>query len=702
MQLAEQNQYLGQLLVKVGKLSPQQVSVALDATPDAAPLAKLLLDSKQIRPETAQDITHHQMRLAEGEILLSLGAITTEQLESGMLAAEGNQALSIVLIKQNVMKAGDVRDLAQRYAAKPVDDIIHDHFDPVFLDLVPKAIAQRYQMIALARIGDRLVVATPKPNDINALDDVRILTGYKPVPVEIDEGEFEALWEGARRKPLRQTAGGGVEGATEFDVEVAKEHAIEDLAATDVEEAPVILLVNEILGNAIATGVSDIHIEPKDRYMLVRYRKDGILHDVTRVPKASQNPVIARMKIMSNLNVSERRLPQDGKVRVKVGEMSVDLRVSTMPSQYGEKIVVRVLNSSASLRPIDDLGLTTRQKEDLLKILKSPQGIIFVTGPTGSGKTTTLYSALGHIQSRAKNIITIEDPIEYNFEHATQVQVNPGIDLTFARVLRAVLRQDPDVVLIGETRDQETAKIALEAAMTGHLVLTSLHTNDATSSITRLEEMGLEPYLVGSALLGAAAQRLVRQICHECREEYRPPPEILHELGLAEDAPLFRGKGCEACHGTGYKGRRGIYEVFLLSQTCRELVLKGNPANVVRMQAQKDGMLTMRQHAILLVGEGDTTFEEFVRVVYADSSGHEMLCPRCKNVIEEEFATCPFCKYQINPACPSCQFSVKAEWSVCPKCGEALLMDKRVCRSCMAEIESSWLRCPFCYFEDNG
>ena len=258
--------------------------------------------------------------------------------------------------------------------------------------------------------------------------------------------------------------------------------------------------------------------------MLVRCRKDGILHDVTRVPKASQNPVIARMKIMSNLNVSERRLPQDGKVRVKVGEINVDLRVSTMPSQYGEKIVVRVLNSSASLRPIDDLGLTGRQKEDILRILKSPQGIIFVTGPTGSGKTTTLYSALGHIQSRAKNIITIEDPIEYNFDHATQVQVNPGIDLTFARVLQAVLRQDPDVVLIGETRDQETAKIALEAAMTGHLVLTSLHTNDATSSITRLEEMGLEPYLVGSALLGAVAQRLVRQICHDCREEYRPPP----------------------------------------------------------------------------------------------------------------------------------------------------------------------------------
>ncbi|MBM3269070.1 MAG: Flp pilus assembly complex ATPase component TadA [Candidatus Sericytochromatia bacterium] len=701
MQLAEQNDYLSRLLLKTGRLSPQQVAAATEAglADQGLPLARLLVESKQIRPEGAQDIVQHQLRLAEGEALLGLVAITEAHLEAAMVAAEGNQSLCSVLIKQGVLRGGDVRDLAHRFAARPFEEITREHFDAIFLDLVPRAVAQRYQMIALVRIGDRLVVATPRPNDINALDDLRILTGYKPVPVEISEEQFEEFWEQARQAPAR--AGGGNADFADVDLEIQKED-VEDLATTDVEEAPVILLVNEILGNAIATGVSDIHIEPKDRYMLVRYRKDGILHDVTRVPKASQNPVLARLKIMSNLNVSERRLPQDGKVRVKVGDFHVDLRVSTMPSQYGEKIVVRVLNSQASLRPIDDLGLTERQREDLLRILRNPQGILFVTGPTGSGKTTTLYSALGHIQSRAKNIITIEDPIEYNFEHATQVQVNPNIDLTFARVLRAVLRQDPDVVLIGETRDQETAKIALEAAMTGHLVLSSLHTNDATSSITRLEEMGLEPYLVGSALLGAVAQRLVRQICPDCKEDYRGSPEILHELGLPEDAHLYRGAGCDKCHHTGYVGRRGIYEVFSLAQNTRELILKGTPSNLVRMQAQKDGMLTMRQHAIELVADGATTFEEFVRVVYADASGHEMLCPRCKNVIEEEFATCPFCKYALNPSCPSCQFNVKAEWSVCPKCGEALMMDKRVCRSCMAELETSWLRCPFCYFEDGS
>lgn len=701
MQLAEQNAFLGQLLVKTGRLSPQQVAVALEGADGKVPLAKALVDSRQIRPEGAHDIRFHQMRLAEGSILVRMGAINQEQLVEAMSAAEGSQPLAAVLLKQGAIRSpGLVRDLAQQIATRPFADLVKTEYDPVFLDLVPKALTQRFGMIPLVRIGDRLIVATPRPNDINALDDLRILTGYKPVPVEITEDEFDEFWLSAAAAADHKGDRGEF---PDLDVEVQPEAAqVEDLATTDVEDAPVILLVNEILGNAIATGVSDIHIEPKDRYMLVRYRKDGILHDVTRVPKASQNPVIARMKIMSNLNVSERRLPQDGKVRVKVGDSQVDLRVSTMPSQYGEKIVVRVLNSSASLRPIDELGLTGRQRDDLLRILKSPQGILFVTGPTGSGKTTTLYSALGHLQSRAKNIITIEDPIEYNFEHATQVQVNPGIDLTFARVLRSVLRQDPDIVLIGETRDQETAKIAVEAAMTGHLVLTSLHTNDATSSITRLGEMGLEAYLVGSALLGAVAQRLVRLICGECIEEYRASPEILHELGLAEDAVLYKGAGCGHCHNTGYAGRRGIYEIFSLTQASRDLILSDTASNLVRLQAQKDGMMTMRQHAMQLVAEGLTTFEEFVRVVYAETGGHEMLCPRCKNVIEEEFATCPFCKYQLNPACPSCQFNVKPEWSVCPKCGEALMMDKRVCRSCMAELEPSWLRCPFCYFEDHG
>ena len=688
----EQNRILGQILVKTGRLSPRQVSAALDGEGEA-PLAKLLVDAQQIRPESAPDIQQHQLRLAEGQILLGLAAISQGQLDAAMVAAEGSQTLAAVLVRQGVLPAPAARQLAETHAALLWNQARLQGADPAFDDLVPRGMAERYKLIPVARIGDRLVVATPRPNDVNALDDLRIATGLRAVTVPVTDDEYDGFARGGR-PPRRPVAGRGAE------VEVQEEPSdIEDLAGQEVE-APIVRLVNDVLSGAIADGASDVHVEPKERILLIRYRKDGLLSDVMRIPKASQQPVAARIKIMANLDVSERRLPQDGKVRVKVQNTLVDLRVSTMPSQYGEKIVIRVLNTAASLRPISDLGLNARQQEDLVRLLKSPQGILFVTGPTGSGKTTTLYSALGHLQSRAKNIITIEDPIEYNFENATQVQVNPTIDLSFARVLRSVLRQDPDIVLIGETRDHETAKIAVEAAMTGHMVLTSLHANDATSTISRLEEMGVQPYLIGSALLGCIAQRLIRLICGECVEDYRAAPEILADLGLAEDAPLYRGAGCEHCHGTGYQGRRAIYEVFAVSGEARELILKRAPSNALRLQAQKDGMMTMRQHAIDLVRQGLTTFEEFVRVVYSEA-GHDRFCPRCKNVVEAEFATCPYCKYQLNPTCPACQFNVKSEWSVCPKCGEALVADKRVCRSCMAEIDPVWIRCPFCYFEDH-
>lgn len=693
--LSDQNRLLGQILVRTGRLSSQQVSAALAGDAEG-PLARLLVEARQIRPDSAADIQQHQLRLAEGQTLLDLGAITPAQLEAAMLASDGAQPLAATLIRQGVLTGPQVRELAESNATVLWAQARDAGTDTPFAELVPKGMAQRCRLIAVARIGDRLVVATPRPNDVNALDDLRIATGLRAVPVAITDEEYDQFGSAAAgdgMAALRDLAGGA-------DLVVQEDLGIEDLAAPDTVEAPIVRLVNDVLSSAIAAGASDVHLEPKERYLLVRFRKDGILADVTRIPKPSQNPAVARIKIMANLNVSERRLPQDGKVRVKLRGSQVDLRVSSMPSQYGEKIVIRVLNSAASLRPIEDLGLTHRQREDLLRMLKSPQGIVFVTGPTGSGKTTTLYSALGHIQSAAKNIITIEDPIEYNFENATQVQVNAGIDLSFARVLRSVLRQDPDIVLIGETRDHETAKIAIEAAMTGHLVLTSLHANDATATMSRLDEMGVPNYMVGTALLGCVAQRLIRLICGECVEEYRASPEILHDLGLPLEATLYRGAGCDHCHGSGYHGRRPIYEVFALSAESRDLIMRGAPANSLRLQAQKDGMMTMRQHAIGLVAQGLTTFEEFVRVVYSEAGNREQLCPRCKNVIEEEFSNCPFCKYQLNPTCPSCQFNVKAEWSVCPKCGDALVIDKRICRSCMAELDAAWLRCPFCYFED--
>ncbi|HEY9856137.1 MAG TPA: ATPase, T2SS/T4P/T4SS family [Stenomitos sp.] len=697
--LAAQNEYLAQLLVEANRLSPQQATTALAANAGEAHLAQLLVSTKAIRAEATRDIVAYQLRLAEGTLLADLGLVHPDQVEAAMrVPGETHQSLAATLLRQGHLSQAQLREALETMIARDYSALSRSEVNPIFLELLPAATGEKYQMIPVARIHDRLLVATPHPNDLQALDDVRVITGLRTTAVPTTEAAYHAFW---RLDPLAVSRTVAAQAPEDPAVVAEAGPAIEDISADDPNAAPIVRLVNDILGRAIKSLVSDIHIEPKERTLLVRYRKDGLLDDAMQVPKHQQSAAIARLKIMCDLDVSEKRLPQDGKIRVKIQDNTVDLRVSTMPSQFGEKIVIRVLNRNAGIRQISELGFLEGQLSAFEQIIKSPQGIFFVTGPTGSGKTTTLYSALGHLQSKTKNIITIEDPIEYNFEHATQVQVNSGIDLTFARVLRAVLRQDPDIVLIGETRDHETAKIATEAALTGHLVLTSLHTNDATGAITRLVEMGIEPYLIGSAMLGAIAQRLVRQICPECREAYRADPEILAQMGLPEDTPLYRGKGCDACHGTGHQGRRAVYEVFVVEQETRELIVKGQPSSLIRSHAIKNGMVPIRHHAIELVREGVITFEEFVRVIYSDASSNEQHCPRCRNAIEESFSTCPFCKYVLNPSCPSCQTAVKPEWTVCPHCAEQLQLAKRICKSCLAELESPWVRCPFCFFEDS-
>ncbi|MGE5708027.1 MAG: ATPase, T2SS/T4P/T4SS family, partial [Bacteroidota bacterium] len=654
---------LGELAVKL-KLLPQPALSQAVATSNGkeTSLAQLVASAGLAKPEKADELLRLQLRMAEGELLLQFGLIQPDQMRDALLVSEDlESSLTSTLLKQNALRPTQLGPVFQEISEIDFADLNEKLIDPVFAELLPRATSARYGIVPLARIHNRVFVATPHPENIPALDDIQVQTGGRVVPVKTTAAAVQAFWKTFNYEGLQLDT---VEEPEEVD-------SVADIAA-DANEAPVIRLVNEILANAISNLVSDIHIEPKEKEVVIRYRKDGILAEAQRVAKSSQGAVIARLKIMSNLDVSEKRLPQDGKIRVKIGDNQVDLRVSTMPSQYGEKIVIRILNRNASIRPVADLGLNAIQQEAFLELMTKPQGIMFVTGPTGSGKTTTLYSALGHVQSPAKNIITIEDPIEYNFEHATQVQVQASIDLTFARVLRAVLRQDPDIVLIGETRDHETAKIAVEAALTGHMVLTSLHTNDAVASITRLGEMGIESYLTGQAMLGAVAQRLVRTICPDCKESYDPTPEVIETLGLEAGEKLFRGKGCPTCRGTGYKGRRAAYEVFVVSEATRELIIKGAPANLVKMTAQKEGMIPLRSHAIELLRAGISTFDEFVRVVYSESGAKEAICPRCQNSVEEEFINCPYCNYQLQPICPSCGMNVKREWTVCPKCGDQL------------------------------
>ena len=393
----------------------------------------------------------------------------------------------------------------------------------------------------------------------------------------------------------------------------------EDLGVTDLareaEGAPIIRLTNNIIAVALKKGASDIHIEPMEKGLRVRYRIDGVLRQEMMLPKKVQLPLVSRVKIISRLDITERRMPQDGRITLKLGNKSIDFRVSTMPTKFGEKIVTRILDKSNTTIGLDKLITNLPTLEIVRDMIKKPYGIIYVTGPTGSGKSTSLYSALSEINSVDVNISTVEDPIEYDLAGINQVQVNSDIGLDFARVLRAFLRQDPDIILVGETRDTETAKIAVEAALTGHLVFTTLHANDAPSTFMRLSEMGIEPFLISTSVIGIVAQRLVRRICTKCKEEYEPDPAVLKYLGVNEGKRLFRGKGCDICGHTGYKGRVGVYEVLMINDELRHLIAEGSDTQVIRQAAIASGMKTLKEYCLILLEEGLTTVDEVLRTV---------------------------------------------------------------------------------------
>ncbi|HOC45264.1 MAG TPA: GspE/PulE family protein, partial [Syntrophorhabdaceae bacterium] len=379
--------------------------------------------------------------------------------------------------------------------------------------------------------------------------------------------------------------------------------------------APIIRLTNNIIAMALKKGASDIHLEPMEKGLRVRYRIDGVLREEMVLPKKVQLPLVSRVKIISKLDITERRLPQDGRITIKLGSKSVDFRVSTVPTKFGEKICTRILDKTNTMMGLDKL-ISHGPILDLVRdMIKKPYGIIYVTGPTGSGKSTTLYSSLAEINDIGVNISTVEDPVEYDLEGVNQVQVNPDIGLDFARVLRAFLRQDPDIILVGETRDTETAKIAVEAALTGHLVFTTLHANDAPSTFMRLSEMGIEPFLISTSAIGVVAQRLVRRICGKCKESYKPDSTILKYLDLDEDIELHKGRGCDVCLGTGYKGRVGVYEVLVINEELRHLVAEGADTMAIRDAAIRNGMKSLKDYCLILLKEGLTTVDEVLRTV---------------------------------------------------------------------------------------
>ncbi len=510
--------------------------------------------------------------------------------------------------------------------------------DPDFITVVPEATALKYKMLATSYGNGSLTLVMVNPHDLMALDEAtRLITAKfkKKVPLDqviVTEEDFKRFMEGEYKtitKPLIEEKPevnlddfldsmdhiqSDFMKDAEFDDGAVDDEGITDLAR-EAEGAPIIRLTNNIIAMALKKGASDIHIEPMEKGLRVRYRIDGVLSEEMMLPKKVQLPLISRVKIISKLDITERRLPQDGRITIKLGSKSVDFRVSTVPTKFGEKICTRILDKTNTTMGLDKL-ISHLPVLDLVRdMIKRPYGIIYVTGPTGSGKSTTLYSSLAEINDIGVNISTVEDPVEYDLEGVNQVQVNSDIGLNFARVLRAFLRQDPDIILVGETRDTETAKIAVEAALTGHLVFTTLHANDAPSTFMRLSEMGIEPFLISTSAIGIVAQRLVRRICPKCKEPYKPDPTVLKYLDLNEDMELYKGKGCDACSGSGYKGRVGVYEVLIVNEELRHLIAEEADTMAIRDAAVRNGMKTLKDYCLILLKEGHTTVDEVLRTV---------------------------------------------------------------------------------------
>ncbi len=567
---------------------------------------------------------HRSARKLIGQILLETTSLTPEQLDEALtIQRERGGRLGEILQHMKLISENDLYEALSRQFGLPFFADLSDI--PCDLDLIkeiPINFCKKQELVPLRQENETIVVAIADPLNVTALDDLQLM--FKK-PVQSVLARPSAILHAINRAydSLSATAEKMVEGLSTEEIDLLTTEFEEPQDLLDVaDEAPIIRLVNSILFQAVKQRASDIHIEPFERELLVRYRIDGVLYDLVRPPKRFQSSIISRIKIMAGLNIAEKRLPQDGRIGIKIAGKDVDIRVSVVPTAHGERIVLRLLDRSQVLLKLDEIGLSGDKLATMRRLIRMSHGIILETGPTGSGKTTTLYAALSEINTTDKNIITVEDPIEYQLKGVGQIQVNPKIDLTFARGLRSILRQDPDVIMVGEIRDLETAEIAIQASLTGHLVLSTLHTNDAPTAITRLVDMGIEPFLVSSSLIAVIAQRLVRILCPACKKPYEPTDEELAEIHLSRSAlpngVLYRAVGCPRCASTGFYGRTGIYELLVMDERIQNLITRRADANAIRRAAIEKGMLTLREDGALKVLQGLTTVQEVARVTQED------------------------------------------------------------------------------------
>ncbi len=553
-----------------------------------------------------------------GEILVEMGVLTVEQLEAALEEQKtSHMRIGEILLTRGLVTNTQLTEaLAQRLGVRYLE-LAEQKIEPSALNLINERDARRYAALPVAYVDEHtLLVAMVDPANIFAIDDLRILTGYEiEAAIATEEDIFAHV---AKMKSLEDKVAANIDDG---ELSELSSDDVRDIRE-QIDEAPIVKLVNNVLAQAADDGASDIHFEPQAKELLIRFRGDGVLHEVMSIPKRMQSGVLSRLKIMADLDIAERRVPQDGRIGLMVGGKPIDCRVASLPTVYGEKIVIRLLDRSNVLLGLEDLGFSDKALARYRKSFTKPYGAILVTGPTGSGKSTTLYATLNIINVPERNIITVEDPVEYRLVGINQVQTNPKAGLTFSAALRSILRCDPDVVMIGEIRDRETALIAVESALTGHLVLSTLHTNDAPGALSRLTEMGVEPFLTASAVDCVLAQRLARRLCDHCKESYRPTQEMLRRNDFPpevveawEEVHLYKGIGCSRCNGTGYRGRLGIYEVMVVTEAIERLTVERKSADEIGRVAQAEGMKALRDDGIDKVLAGRTSIEEIARVI---------------------------------------------------------------------------------------
>jgi len=614
-----------------------------------------------------------------GQMLIEAGLITPEVLDRAIVEQKkSGQFLGAFLVSQKLVTEKQLLEVLQSQLGLPVVDLATIAVDEAAVGRVKEEMAKRHCALPLEIEGrSTLVVAMSDPLNVAALEDLRFHSGLFIRPM-LASGS--AIMEAIERfyhldRSVDQVVRELVADEDQVIIRAVEEHedlSVEQPEMQDSDSRPIVVLSNWLLKKAVEERASDIHIEPQDRELVIRFRVDGLLREVQRFPKWTQGALVSRLKVLSNLDIAEKRVPQDGRLRVEIDDRRVDMRVSTLPITGGEKLVMRIADQARQV-DMKDLGFNPRDRERFCEWLSRPQGIILVTGPTGSGKSTLLYSGLKQVQDVTKNLVTIEDPVEVSLQGINQVQVDEKAKKTFPGALRAILRQDPDVIMVGEIRDKETAQIAFRASVTGHLVLSTVHTNDAAGAVTRLIDLGLEPFMVASALIGVVSMRLVRVICPKCTETYTEDAAHLNRFTSnpqGGSVTLRRGRGCPNCHGSGYVGRTGIFELLEVDANVRALVFQNAPDTAIRQAAAANGLVSMGEDGLRKVLDGITTLEEVARVVYIpDQSGK--VCPSCRTVLASDFDYCPSCGSFAGDHCESCRRRLTGEFAHCPYCGTA-------------------------------